>query len=163
MHINSAWSYFIYISCGVVSGFFHFCTQKASNANCSLCLSAQPTSKLWNRRDKETKPKMRLRTGNINRSGKVGGGSLTNLLCFLFFKKKKKLLFFLLSPFLLSNCCHVFNIRCNLFQTLGWGWMGRRGAHTGTPAIFTLEPDTKSRKHGPGQRTEKKLQLTYKT
>lgn len=64
---------------------------------------------------------------------------------FLFFLKKNN--FFLLSPFLLSNCCHVFNIRCNLFQTLGWGWMGRRGAHTGAAAIFTPEPDTKTGKH----------------
>lgn len=60
-------------------------------------------------------------------------------------------LFFLLSPFLLSNCCHVFNIRCNLFQTLGWGWAGRRGAHTGTPAILTAEPDRKTGKHDSTQ------------
>lgn len=63
------------------------------------------------------------------------------------------LTFFLLSPFLLSNCCHVFNIRCNLFQTLGWGEMERRGAHSGTAAIFTLQPDTKTGKHHSAQST----------
>lgn len=41
---------------------------------------------------------------------------------FLFFGKKH--FFFCLSPFLLSNWCHVFNIICNVFQTLSCGGGG---------------------------------------
>lgn len=46
------------------------------------------------------------------------GRTRSALLFFLIFFWKKH--FFCLSPFLLSNCCHVFNIICNLFQTFSW-------------------------------------------
>lgn len=47
--------------------------------------------------------------------------ALLFFLVFFFFGKNT---FFCLSPFLLSNWCHVFNIICNVFQTLSCGGGG---------------------------------------
>lgn len=104
--------------------FFHDCPvldERASTAYISVCVLVSSTdmSRLdllgalrLTRDCRKTK-----KSGEGQREGRMKGARW-QIHCFSCLFSET---FFFLSPFLLSNCCHVFNIRCNLFQTLCWG------------------------------------------
>lgn len=89
------------------------------------------------RAEPKTRERQREKKSGWTWREKGGGGSWMNPLCFSFLSHFKKNTFFWSLAFSLSNCCHVFNIICNLFQT---------PTDAAAAAIFTLQPNTKTGK-----------------